>query len=121
MAVVVFAMNGQGLGHLIRSTIVSKALASVGERPVIFSGGEYRPAGLAQFPVRMVPSLWGATDEVRKRVASELQSMADISLPAVVVEDTHPAPIQLPAAIRRVLLVRPTSFEYLVRLNERYG
>lgn len=118
MAVVMFAMNGQGLGHLIRSTIVSTALASVGERPVIFSAGEYRPAGLEQFPVRLVPSLWGATDEVRKRVASDLHSMAAISLPSVVVEDTHPAPIQLPAEIRRVLLVRPTSFDYLVRLNE---
>lgn len=121
MAVVLFAMNGMGLGHLIRSTIVSKALASVGERPVIFSGGEYQAAGLAQFPVRLVPSLWGATEEVRKRVASELHSMATISLPAVVVEDTHPAPIQLPVGIRRVLLVRPTSFEYLVRLNELYN
>ena len=47
--------------------------------------------------------------------------MADISLPAVLVEDTHPAPIELPAAIRRVLLVRPTFFEYLVRLNDRVG
>lgn len=113
-----FAMNGQGLGHLIRSTIVSTALASVGERPVIFSAGEYRPAGLEQFPVRPVPSLWGASDEVRKRVAFDLHSMAAIALPAVVVEDTHPAPIQLPGEIRRVLLVRPTSFDYLVRLNE---
>ena len=113
-----FAMNGQGLGHLIRSTIVSRALASVGERPVIFSGGEYHAAGLAQFPVRLVPSLWGASDDVRRRVASELHSMAVISLPSVIVEDTHPAPIQLPAAMRRVLLVRPTSFEYLTRLNE---
>ncbi len=121
MAVVLFALNGQGLGHLIRSTVVSHALASVGERPVIFSGGEYRPAGLEQFPVRVVPSLWGATDEVRRRVSSELYSMANISLPAVVVEDTHPAPIQLPPTIRRVLLVRPTSFEYLVRLNESYS
>jgi hypothetical protein len=121
VAVVVFAMNGQGLGHLIRSTIVSSTLASVGERPVIFSGGEYQPGGLARFPVRLVPSLWGATDEIRKRVAGELHSMAAISLPAVVVEDTHPIPIQLPAAIRRVLLVRPTSFEYLARVNERYS
>ncbi len=121
MAVVLFALNGQGLGHIIRSTVVSHALASVGERPVIFSGGEYRPAGLEQFPVRVVPSLWGAPEEVRKRVASELYSLANISLPAVVVEDTHPAPIQLPPTIRRVLLVRPPSFEYLVRLNESHS
>jgi hypothetical protein len=116
-----FAMNGQGLGHLIRSSVVGAALASVGERPVIFSGGVYRPTGLDRFPVRFVPSLWGATEEVRKRVASEVHSMASISLPSVVVEDTHPAPIQLPPEIRRVLLVRPTSFEYLLRLNEKYS
>lgn len=116
-----FAMNGQGLGHLIRSTVIGTALASVGERPVIFSGGEYQPAGLDRFPVRLVPSLWGATEEVRKRVASELHSMAAISLPAVVVEDTHPTPIQLSPEIRRVLLVRPTSFDYLLRLNELYS
>lgn len=121
MAVVVFAMNGQGLGHLIRSTVVCNALASVGERPVIFSGGEYKPAGLERFPVRSVPSLWGATDEVRKRVASDLHSMASISLPAVLVQDTHPAPIQLSPTIRHVLLVRPTSFDYLVRLNANYS
>jgi len=65
VAVVLFALNGQGLGHIIRSTVVSHALASVGERPVIFSGGQYRPAGLEQFPVRVVPSLWGAADDVR--------------------------------------------------------
>jgi len=120
MAIVLFAMNGQGLGHLIRSTVVSNALASLGEHPVIFSAGEYRPSGIEHFPVRTVPSLWGASDAVRKRVASELCSLAAISLPSVVVEDTHPAPIELPPGIRRVLLVRPTSFEYLVRLNENY-
>lgn len=121
MAVVILALNGAGLGHLIRSTVVSNALASVGERPVIFSEGNYHPQGLAQFPVRLVPSLWGATDDVRKQVASGLHLMAAISLPAVVVEDTHPNPIRLPADIRRVLLVRPTSFEYLVGLNEHHG
>ena len=121
MAVVFLALNGMGLGHLIRTTIVGRAITSIGERPVIFTEGKYRNAGLLEFPVRLVPSLWGATDEVRKQVSSELLSMASISLPAVLVEDTHPAPIRLPASIRRVLLVRPTSFEYLVRLNERFG
>jgi hypothetical protein len=121
VAVVMLALDGVGLGHLIRGTIVSTALASVGERPVIFTEAKYHPKGLAQFPVRLIPSLWVAPDDVRKRVASELRSMAAISLPAVVVEDTHPNPIQLPVEIRRVLLVRPTSFEYLIRLNEHYG
>jgi len=121
VAVVMLALNGVGLGHLIRTTVVSCALASVGEHPVIFSEGKYHPRGLAQFPVRLVPSLWRVPDDVTKRVASELCSMACISLPAVVVEDTHPNPIHLPPEIRRVLLVRPTSFEFLMQLNERQG
>lgn len=121
MAVIMLALNGVGLGHLIRASIVSKALASVGERPVIFSEGKYHPRGLEQFPVRLVPSLWCPSDDVRNRVTSELWSMAGISLPAVVVEDTHPNPIQLRPEIRRILLVRPTSFEYLIQVNERQG
>jgi len=115
------ALNGIGLGHLIRSMIVSRALASAGERPVIFSEGKYRAQGLDPFPMRLVPPLWNSPGDVRARVASELRSMAGISLPAVVVEDTHPNPIQLPDYIRRVLLVRPTSFEHLLRMNESYG
>jgi hypothetical protein len=121
VALVVFALNGMGLGHLRRSTIVSRVLASVGERPVIFTETNYRFPESTQIPIRSVPSLWGAPEEVRKRVASDLYAMAAISLPAVVVEDTHPRAIQLPAAVRRVLLVRPTSFEYLTLLNERHG
>ena len=57
MAVVFLAINGFGLGHLIRSTIVSHALASIGERPVIFTEGKYRPAALTKFPIRLVPPL----------------------------------------------------------------
>jgi hypothetical protein len=121
LAVVMLALNGVGLGHLIRASIVSNALASVGQRPIIFSEGKYSPKGLARFPVRVIPSLWRAPEDVTKRVTSELCSMAGISLPAVVVEDTHPNAIHLPPEIRRVLLVRPTSFEFLLSLNEEYA
>src|SRR5580700_1266415 len=115
------SLDGVGLGHLIRTTIVGAALASVGERPVIFTEGQHHPRGLAQFPVRIIPSLWRAPHDVSKQVTSELWSMAGISLPAVVVEDTHPSALQLRPEIRRVLLVRPTSFEFLDHLNEDHG
>ena len=39
----------------------------------------------------------------------------------MVVQDTHPAPFTLPDSIRQVLLVRPTSFEYLLRLRKSHG
>ena len=120
MAVVLLALNGVGLGHLMRTTVVSHALAAIGERPVIFSEGKYHPKSLAPFPVRVIPSVWRSSADFGKQVASELWSMAGISLPAVLVEDTHPNPIPLRPEIRRVLLVRPTSFDYLTRLNEAY-
>ena len=121
MALVMLALNGTGLGHLIRTVIVSELLASVGERAEIFSEGKYHPSGWEHFPVHQVPSLWASSEEVRRRVAAQLTATAAKSEPAVVVEDTHPNPIHLPTRIRRVLLVRPTSFEYLAGLNERYG
>lgn len=121
MAIVMLALNGVGLGHLVRATIVCQALQSAGERPIIFSQGHDQPDGASQFPGRYVPSLWRASDDVRRQVASDLHSMAGISLPAVVVEDTHPNPIRLPSYVRRVLMVRPTSFEYLWQLNQNYG
>src|SRR5471032_704842 len=120
MALVFLALNGDGLGHLVRTTIVCRALESVGERPVIFSQGLFPLDDRTRFPGMRVPSLWKASDLVRRRVAADLRWMAEISSPAVVVEDTHPNPIKLPAGIRRVLLVRPTTFAYLSLLNERY-
>src|SRR5262245_56499609 len=121
MATVFLALNGDGLGHLVRATIACRALRSAGERPVIFSQGRFTLGELSRFPGKQVPSLWKASNAVRRRVASELRSMAEISLPSIVIEDTHPNPISLPHVIRRVLLVRPTSFQYLLRLKVRYG
>ena len=120
MAVVLLALNGVGLGHLMRTTVVSHALAAIGERRVMFSEGKYHPKSLAPFPVRVIPSAWRSSADFGKQVASELWSMAGMSLPAVLVEDTHPNPIPLRPEIRRVLLVRPTSFDYLIRLNEEH-
>lgn len=121
MAVVFLALNGEGLGHLVRATIVCSALESAGEHPILFSQGTYPLDGLPRFPGKRVPSLWRAPDDVRVRAARDLTTMASISLPAVVIEDTHPNPVTLPKGLRRVLLVRPTSFEYLKALRRHHG
>src|SRR4051812_29600816 len=118
MALAILALNGDGLGHLVRTTVVCRALASVGERPVMFSQGTFPLDDAVRFPGTHVPSLWRAEESVRRRVASDLRSITEISAPAVLVEDTHPNPVALPASTRRILLVRPTTFEYLSRLNE---
>src|SRR5260370_20903689 len=78
MAIVLLALNGEGLGHIVRSTIVCDALKSVGERPIFFSQGTYHPS-VTQYPGDYVPSLWRAPKELRRRVASDLYTMAAIS------------------------------------------
>jgi hypothetical protein len=121
MAIVCLALNGDGLGHLVRTSIICEVLESAGERPVIFSQGMFPLDDRTTTPGMQVPSLWSASEAVRRGVSAALRSMAEISLPAIVVEDTHPNPISLPSDIRRVLLVRPTTFEYLMTLKDRYG
>jgi len=117
MAVVLLASNGDGLGHLVRVTMVAGALASVGERPVIFSQGIYPLESGTEIPGKCIPSLRKADGWMRRAIAAEVRSMAEISLPSVVVEDTHPNPIALPPWIRRILLVRPPSMEHMTTLR----
>ena len=50
MAVVLLALNGVGLGHLMRTTVVSQALAAIGEHPIIFSGREISSEESGAFP-----------------------------------------------------------------------
>jgi len=63
----------------------------------------------------------GIFKSYRLRVANEVRSMAEISLPAAVVEDTHPHPFELSPEVRRILVVRPTTFTCLTDLNDRYA
>ncbi len=121
MAIVFLAQNGVGLGHLIRATILCRATESVGERPVIFSQGIFPPAGGTATAGKRVPSLGTASKEEKRRLAAEIRSFAEISRPSVLVEDTHPSDLVLPRGIRRVLIVRPTEFEYLLDLKRHYG
>ncbi|HEX8051888.1 MAG TPA: hypothetical protein VF517_02780 [Thermoleophilaceae bacterium] len=121
MAVVFLALNGVGLGHLVRATTVCDALAQTGERPVVFSQGIFPLDERSEHPGKVVPSLWGTDEPVRRRVSGEIASMAALSLPAVLIEDTHPNPLTLPQEIRRALVVRPTTFAYLQDLNDHYS
>ena len=118
MAIAFLTLNGVGLGHLVRATSLCRVLESVGERPVVFSQGILPLDEYGGQPSRFVPTLWKADEATRLRVASDLASFALLSQPAVVVEDTHPNPIRLPSDVRRVLVVRPTTFEYLTGLQQ---
>jgi hypothetical protein len=117
MAVVFLALNGDGLGHLVRATIVAESLMATGEHPLILSQGIFPLNDRSPIAGAQVPSLWKASPAVRRAVARELAALARVSLPSVVVEDTHPGPFQLPRDVRRILLVRPTTFAYLRTLR----
>jgi hypothetical protein len=121
MALVFLALNGDGLGHLVRTAIICRALASVGERPVIFSQGIFPLDERFRFPGKKIPTLWKASRAVCRRVSAELAMMTEISQPSVLVEDTHPNPVWVSAAVRRVLIVRPSSFGHLTMLKQRYS
>jgi hypothetical protein len=121
VAIVFLALNGVGLGHLVRASVVCEVLADEGERPVIFSQGLFPLDDRSRFPGRTVPSLWRASEAVRLEVSSDIVSMARITLPSVVLEDTHPNPLTLPRGVRRVLVVRPPNFSYLQELENHYG
>lgn len=121
MAVVFLVCNGVGLGHHVRAIQLCHVLAEAGERPVVFSQGVFPLDERAPFPGRTVPKRWEASATDRLRVANEVRSMAEISLPAAVVEDTHPHPFELSPEVRRILVVRPTTFTCLTDLNDRYA
>ena len=95
-------------------------MESVGERPVIFSQGIFPPAGGTATAGKRVPSLGTANKEESAQLAAEIRSFAEISRPSVLVEDTHPSDLVLPRGIRRVLIVRPTEFDYLLDLRRHY-
>jgi hypothetical protein len=120
VALAFLTLNGDEAGHHVRTTAVCRALASVGERPVIFSQGLCALDDDVSFPGKHVPSLREAGERVRRQVAWDIQSVIGISLPAVLVEDTHPNPIRLPSSVRRILLVPPATFDALQELDQRY-
>lgn len=120
MAVIFLALNGDGLGHLVRATLACEALAAAGERPLILSQGIFPLDDRSPIAGAQVPPLWNVSSTVRRAVAGELTALARVSLPSVVVEDTHPGPFRLPGDLRRVLLVRPATFSYLWELRVRF-
>ena len=121
MAIVFLPVNGIGLGHLTRSFIVSRELLARGEAPVVLAQGHY-----PEFMARAVPGcsigpIHKASHAERRRSAAEIETCARRTRPAVVIEDTHPAPVEFAADIRRILLVRPTTMQQMRNLQAKYA
>ncbi len=119
MPVVCLSIDGIGVGHLARTLTICDALAGLGESPVVFSQGPSR-LGDRCYPGKRVPRIWKCSRKERAAIAGELRRYAGMSDPALLFEDTHPSPLDLGQAVRRVLVVRPTEFTYLIKLQKKY-
>ena len=121
MAIVFFAHNGDGLGHLVRASIVADALFACGERPLIVSQGMFPLDDRSEVAGTTIPSLGNASYRVRRSAGRLLQVAASLTVPSVVVEDTHPSPVAVRSPVARALLVRPTAFADLEQLRGEFG
>jgi len=120
MAILFLAHNGIGLGHLARSLAICDALTALGEAPVIFAQGTGPYLGHLQYPGMTIPSIRKADIHERAAIIRDVERYATMSGPSVVFEDTHPCNLDLKRSIRRILVIRPTDFDYMSWLAEKY-
>jgi UDP:flavonoid glycosyltransferase YjiC (YdhE family) len=119
MAIVFLAHNGIGVGHLARALRICDALSAFGEAPVIFAQtpilgfGKERP-----YPGKTIPNIRKSNPHDRVAIVREIERYVGLSNPGVVVEDTHPSGLVLDSSIRRILVVRPTVFDYMQWLHD---
>lgn len=111
VAIVFLPLNGIGLGHLSRSFALAESLRRLGEAPVIFAQGEYLPFMARTIPGTGFTAVYKAPAAVRQDLAATIAAYAQLTDPAVVVDDTHPAPLRLPDSVQRFLVIRPTSID----------
>jgi hypothetical protein len=119
MPIVFLAHNGIGVGHLARTLTFCDELTRLGESPIVFGQGPTK-LGNRWYPGKRIPNIIKCSPKEKANIARELRRYAEISHPAVVFEDTHPSELDLGKAVRRILVVRPTDFSYLVELQNRF-
>lgn len=114
-------LNGIGLGHVMRTRIVSQWLCDLGEKPVVFVQGNYPELMRRAVPGGNLPRLHTMDASGRSKVASVLSRYVALSEPSILIEDTHPAPLDWPYDMPRAILMRPTVMSHMrvVRYAQR--
>jgi|GEM_PF-6849969 len=123
MAIVLLALNGIGLGHLSRLAEIAACLHSAGEKPVLFYQSVAYPYARPDFQAIGIQSLRKCSDDYRLRVQDGINMLCSVAGPHIFIEDTHPSNLRIRQSTRQFLVVRPTTFAYLVecrRIYERY-
>jgi GT2 family glycosyltransferase len=120
MAIVLLTHNGVGLGHLRRGLLVAEALEIAGERPVLYHQGPFPDFATRRPPSKSIPPLYRLGSAGRQRIVDEMASVAALTAPAFVVEDSHVQDLLLPQMVGRALIVRPNTFGEMSALGQRH-
>jgi hypothetical protein len=121
MAVCILAHNGVGLGHLTRSIEIGTHFAENNIRPFLFCPNPNLISRNLPFTLVRTKSIKNPFDPYRPRVEDQINSAGNIGPYKLFIEDTHPMAVQLSPKIKKILVVRPTTFEYLEEIKQNYS
>lgn len=120
MGIVLLSINGIGLGHTTRMTIIADQLYAAGQKPIMFYQGKKFPFNNKAFHTVNTRNLFKADAAYLRAMESKVNAACNICGPRIFIEDTHPASIRLRNNIARFLLIRPTTFGYLQKITALY-
>lgn len=120
MAVVLLSINGVGLGHLSRMVEVADGFCRTADKPILFYQGKNFPFRDKTFDRHSIDHLRVASREYLQHITDKINTACRVTEPSVFIEDTHPAPIRLQENIAKFLIIRPTTFAYLLYLKEKF-
>src|SRR6266849_970546 len=120
MAIVFLPLNDIGLGHLSRAFTLATAMQSAGGAPVILAQGHYPEFMARCVPGTSIGTVYKQNHHGRLQLAATVTNYARLTTPAIVIEDTHPAPFSLGDHVHRFLVVRPTPIDFLRELESEH-
>jgi len=118
MPIVVIARNGIGLGHISRSVALCNMLSDASRRSYLIVRAQDNLA-----ITHRVPSVAAHGPDFSMRwedFEAYISSLAVMSPPSIVVEDTIPLSLCLSPKVGRFLVLRPTDFESLQHLRQEF-
>ncbi len=118
MAVIALGHNGIGLGHVSRLMGLCESLVVAGVKPVLFAEGSGYSVIPHDFPSASVPRISDQTPQLRSEISRAISSLALLSFPSVLIEDTHPLSLEVANGVSRILVLRPIEWSQLKSLRE---
>jgi hypothetical protein len=119
MAIVALGHNGIGLGHVSRIITICEMLARAGGRPLLLTEGVTAYSAIPHsIPSAAIPKICYLSPKERHQMEGVITSLARLSSPSVVIEDTHPLGLTLDSdQLTRILILRPITWTTLLELR----